>query len=101
MPYKRKANPGTVQFNKLIAELPEEREKIKAQIEFRHDLLESQKRVNYKNESDRLQGAKRLPGLDASAKSRMKELQKKAKQSLNGSPSHRIYYSDFNKNIIS
>ena len=24
MPYKKKAIPGTVQFNKLIAELPEE-----------------------------------------------------------------------------
>ena len=26
MPYKKKANPGTAQFNKLIAELPEKRE---------------------------------------------------------------------------
>ena len=95
MPCKKKANPGTVQFNKSIAELPEKRENIKTQIEFRHDLLESQKRVNYKNESDRLQGAKRLPGLDANAKSRMKGLQKKAKQSLNGSPSHRIYSTKF------
>ena len=50
MQYKKKANPGTVQFNKLIAELPEQREKVKAQVQFRHDLLESQKRVNYKNE---------------------------------------------------
>ena len=79
MPYKKKANPGTVQFNKLIAELPEQREKVKAQVQFRHDLLESQKRVNYKNEFDRLQGAKKLPGLDANTKTRMKELQKKAK----------------------
>ena len=79
MPYKKKqANPGTVKFHKLIAELPEKREKIKAQIEFRNDVIESQKRVNYKNEFDRLQGAKKLPGLDANAKSRMKELQKKA-----------------------
>ena len=38
MPYKKKANPGTVQFHKLIAELPEQREKVKAQIQFRHDL---------------------------------------------------------------
>ena len=45
MPYKKKATPGTAQLNKLIAELPEERKKIKTQIEFRHDLLESQKRV--------------------------------------------------------
>ena len=59
MPYKKKANPGTVQFKKLIAELPEQREKVKAQVQFRHDLLESQKRVNHKNEFDRLQGANR------------------------------------------
>ena len=59
MPYKKKANPGTVQFNKLTAELLEQREKVKAQVQFRHDLLEPQKRVNYKNESDRLQGAKK------------------------------------------
>ena len=91
MANKKKVTPGTVQYNKLIAELPAKREKIKAQIEFRHELLESQKRVNYKSEFDRLQGAKRLPGLDANVKSRMKELQKKAKQSLNGEPSHRIY----------
>ncbi len=68
---KKQATPGTVQFNKLIAELPEKREKIKAQVQFRHDLLESQKRVNYKSEFDRLQGAKKLPGLDAKTKSRM------------------------------
>ena len=100
MPYKKKATPGIVQFNKLIAELPEKREKIKAQIGFRHDLLESQKRINYKNEFDRLQGVKKLPGLDANTKSRMKELQKKARQSLNGEPSHRIYSSKFNKTFI-
>ena len=94
MPYKKKqAIPGTVQFNKLIAELPEQREKVKAQVQFRHDLLESQKRVNYKNEFDRLQGAKKLHGLDVNTKTRMKELQKKAKQSLNGTPSHRICFN--------
>ena len=96
MPYKKKAIPGTAQFNKLIAELPEKREKIKAQVQFRHDLLESQKRINYQNEFDRIQGAKKLAGLDQNAKSRMKELQKKARQSLNGGePSHRIYSTKF------
>ena len=99
MPYKKKANPGTVQLNTLIAELPEQREKIKAQVQFRHDLIESQKRVNYKNEFDRLQGAKKLPGLDANTKSRMKELQKKAKHSLNGSPPHRIILLNSNKPV--
>ena len=69
MPYKKKANPGIVQFSKLIAE----REKIKTQIEFRNDIFESQKRSNYKNEFDRLQGVKKLPGLDTNTKSRMKE----------------------------
>ena len=59
MPYKRKqAIPGTVQFNKSTAELPDKIQNIKAQVQFRHDLLESQKRVNYKSEFDRLQGAK-------------------------------------------
>ena len=56
---KKQANPDTVQFNKLISELPEKREKIKSQIGFRHELLESQKRVNNKSEFDRLQGAKK------------------------------------------
>ena len=92
---KKQATPGTVQYNKLIAELPEKREKIKAQIEFRNDVIESQKRVNYKNEFDRLQGAKKISGLDPQVKTRMKELQKKAKQSLNGIPSHRIYSTKF------
>ena len=59
MPYKKKAKHGTVQLNKLIAELPEQREKVKAQVQFRHDLLESQKRVNYKSEFDRLQADKK------------------------------------------
>jgi UDP-3-O-acyl-N-acetylglucosamine deacetylase len=85
----------TAQYNKLVAEIPEKREKIKAQIEFRHELIESQKRINYKNEFDRLQGAKKIIGLDANAKSRMQELQKKARQSLNGEPSHRIYSTKF------
>ena len=71
MPYKKKAIPGTGQFNKLISELREKREKIKAQIEFRNDILESQKRINYKNEFERLQGAKRLPGLDSNTQLRM------------------------------
>ena len=84
MPHKKNPNPGTVQFDKLIAEPPGKRENIKTQIEFRHDLLESHK-----------QGAKRLPGLDANAKSRVNGLQKKATQSLNGSQSHRIYSTKF------
>ena len=96
MPYKKKqAIPGSVKINKLAAGTPEKREKIKAQIEFRNDILEPQKRINNKNESDRLQGAKKLSGLDPHVKTGMQELQKKARQPLNGSPSHRIYSTKF------
>ena len=90
MPHKKKVSPGSIQFNKLITELLEKRQKIRAQIESKNDALASQKRMNYKNEFDRLQGGKKLPGLDANTKSRMQELQKKARQSLKGEPSHRI-----------
>ena len=79
----------------MIAKLPEKREKINAQIGFRNDFLESQKRVSYKNELNRLQGAKNLSGLGANTTSIMKGLQKKAKQSLKGEPSHRICSTKF------
>ena len=79
MPYKKEATPGTAQFNKLAAEIPEKQEKIKAQVQFRHDLLESQKRVNYQNEFDRLQGARKLSGLDPHVKIRLKIIAKEGK----------------------
>ena len=44
MPYKKKATPGSTQFNKLIDQIPEKREKIKAQIELGNNILEPQKR---------------------------------------------------------
>ena len=53
----------------MIAELPERREKIQAQVQFRSEILEFQKRVNYQNEFDRLQSAKRLTALHPNAKS--------------------------------
>ena len=81
--------------NKLMDEMKKKRATIASSVQFRNDLLESQKRINYQNEFDRLQGAKKLAGLDANAKTRMKELQKKAKQSLNCEPSHRIYSTKF------
>ena len=46
MPYKRKqAIPGPVHFDKLISELPEKRKQIKTHIQFRHNHLESQKKL--------------------------------------------------------
>ena len=59
MANKEKLNLAPTQANKLIYGLPERREKLKAQVQLRHDILESQKRANYQNEFDRLQGLKR------------------------------------------
>ena len=44
---KDKLIPGSIQANRLIAELPEKRKKIATSIQFRNDLLKSQKRVHY------------------------------------------------------
>jgi len=84
---RKKFVPGSVAANKLIAEIPAQAEKIRASIKFRQDTLESQKRLNYQNEFDRLHGMKHLnPGLIT----RMKELQTKAHKSLKPD-SHFIY----------
>ena len=102
MTNKKKANTKALMpkgyeiDNKLMSDMKKKRADIVSSVQFRNDVLESQKRVNYKNEFDRLQGAKRLPGLDANAKSRMKGLHKKAKQSFNGEPSHRIFQRNSN-----
>ena len=53
-------------------------------VQFRNGILESQKGVNYHKEFDRLHGAKQLVALDPTAKTRMKDLQNKARQSLKG-----------------
>ena len=45
MANKRKLQLGSIQDNKLIAGILEKREKIKAQVQFRHDILESQKEL--------------------------------------------------------
>ena len=49
MANKKKLNLASTQANKVIAELPERREKIKAQVQFRTEILESKKRVHYQN----------------------------------------------------
>ena len=80
--------------NKLIAEMKKKRANIVSSVQFRNEILESQKRINYQNEFERLQGAKKLSGLDPNVKSRMKELQSKARQSLKGE-THIIYSTKF------
>ena len=47
MANKKKLNLASIQANKLIAELLEKRENIKAQVQFRNGILESQKRANH------------------------------------------------------
>ena len=94
MAYKKKLNLASTQANKLIAELPERREEIKAQVQFRHDILESQKRVNYQYEFERSQGAKRLQALQPNVKSRMKGLQTMARKSRKGE-AHHMYRTNF------
>ena len=60
MANNKELNPASVQANNLIAELPEKR---KTSIQFRNELLESQKRLIYQNEFDRLHNVKRMIGL--------------------------------------
>ena len=100
MTNKKKANTKALMpkgyeiDNKLMSDMKKKRADIVSSVQFRNDVLESQKRVNYQNEFDRLQGAKKLSGLNPNVKSRMQELQKKAKQSLKGD-THRIYSTRF------
>ena len=51
---KRKVNTKNMQ--NMINELPEQVNKISADIKLRHDFVESQKRANYVNEYERLSG---------------------------------------------
>ena len=80
--------------NKLIEEMKKKKADIVSSVQFRNELLESQKRINYQNEFDRLRGAKKLSALDPNVKSRMKQLQSKAIQSLKGD-THIIYSTKF------
>ena len=95
MANKKKANPKGYEINnKLMEEMKKKRANIVSSVQFRNEVLESQKRINYQNEFDRLQGANKLSALDPNVKSRMQELQKKARQSLKGD-THRIYSTKF------
>ena len=100
MTNKKKANTKALMpkgyeiDNKLMSDMKKKRADIASSVQFRNDVLESQKRVNYQNEFDRLQGSNKLSGLNPNVKSRMRELQKKAKQSLKGE-THRIYSTKF------
>ena len=91
---RRTLNPSALQVNKLIAELPERRERIAASVKSRHDLLKHQQRSNCINEYDRLRGEIERQGVrglhSVTLKNRQSDLKKLAKQSLN-EPPHDIY----------
>ena len=80
--------------NKLMEEMKKKRINIASSVQIRNEILETQKRINYQNEFDRLHGAKKLSALDPTAKARMKDLQHKARQSLKGD-THLIYKTKF------
>ena len=46
--------------NKLMEEMKKKKVNIASSVQFRNDVLESQKRVNYQNEFDRLHGAQQI-----------------------------------------
>ena len=75
---------------KLMSETKKKQASAPSSVQFRNELLESQKLVNYQSEFDRFQGAKRLTPLHPSVKSRMVDIQHKARQPLKGD-SHAIY----------
>ena len=100
MANKKKANPkalmpkGSEINNKLMEEMKKKRANIVSSVQFRNELLESQKRINYMNEFDRLRGAKKLSALDPNVKNRLKDLQTMARSSLKGN-THSIYSTKF------
>ena len=99
MANKKKLDLASTQANKLIAGLPERRENIKAQVQFRTEISEFQKRANYQTEFDRSQGAKRMTGLHPNCKISNERTSTKS-QTLNGEPAHAMYEAKFQFSII-
>ena len=100
MPAKSKSAfmpKGYEMNNKLMEEMKKKKVNIASSVQFRNEVLESQKRVNYQNEFDRLQGTKKLSALDPTARELTKHLQKEARKTLKGEDSWKpsIYKSKF------
>ena len=79
--------------NKLMPEMKKQAS-VASSVQFRNEVLESQKRVNHQSEFDRLQGAERLTAIHPNVKFRMMGIQHKARQSLKGD-GHAIYKVKF------
>ena len=66
MANRKKTNPlalmGYEIGNKLLSEVIKKKATIASPVQFRNDISKSQKRINYQNEFDRLQGAQRIIG---------------------------------------
>ena len=80
--------------NKLMSEMNKKKASVASSVQFRNEDLESQQRINYQREFDRLQGAKRLTALHPNVKYRMIDIQHKARQSLKGE-THNVYRTEF------
>ena len=78
----------------LTSEMKKKKASVASSVQFRNDMLESQKRINSQNEFDRLQGAKLMSALHPNVESRMKDLQHKARESFKGE-THAIYKTVF------
>ena len=77
-----------------MSEMKKKQASVASSVQFRNEVLDSQKRINYQSESDRLRRAKRLTALHPNVKSRMTVIQHIARQSLKGG-THNMYRIKF------
>ena len=72
MANRKTTNPlalmGYETYNTLMSEIRTNKATIVSSVQFKNDILESQKRINYQTKFDRLQGAKRIIGLQPHVK---------------------------------
>ena len=100
MANKSKANPKALMpkgyeiDNKLTFEMNNKKASVVSPVQFRNEIIESQKRISYHNEFGRLQGATKMIGLQPNVKERMKELHNKARQPRK-TETHAIYKARF------
>ena len=94
--FRKRNKPNLNKKDVLLHEIHRHREHKAASIKFRRNLLETQKRENYKNEYDRLRGAMLAGLVTESFKTyihqRMGKLKDLARESLHGKKNTRLSY---------
>ena len=73
--------PKGYEIDDELSEMKKIKASVASSVQFRNGILESQKRVNYQNEFDRVQAAKRISALHPNVKERMNYIQQKARAS--------------------